>query len=209
VAIELQCGRCLRSVSFDRVEPDKPLFCPVCKEPFPVKPSKVTEIAPLASESVPWWVSGPSVPAGELTAINPKSDAFLVFAPPRPSASDGPTVVDGPALGDATVPHEILPRPAEDRSPTRPQSTARQSDSAARKRGRSAAALLPGVLAFAVVWSPALVYLGLLLAVFGLLFSGLLLGRAIVRGRRGADFLLAAFLVNLQSFLLAVYFLVS
>lgn len=200
MAIELQCGRCLRSVSFDRVEPDATLFCPICKAPIPVKPAKVTEIAPPASDNVPWWVSGPSVPASELTPINPKSDAFLVFAPP--SASDWPTVVDGPALSDATVPNEILPRSAEERQPTRPRS-------AARKRGRSAVSLVPGVLAFAVVWSPALVYLGLMLAVFGLLFSGVLLGQALARGRRGADFLLAALLVNLQALILAVYFLAS
>ncbi len=207
MAIELQCGRCLRSVSFDRVEPDAPLFCPICKAPIPVKPAKVTEIAPPASDEVPWWVSGPSVPASELTPINPKSDAFLVFAPP--SAGDWPTLVDGPALSDATVPNEALPRSAPERQPARPQSAAHRPRSTSRKHIRSAAALLPGVLAFAVAWSPALVYLGLVLAVFGLLFSGFLLGQALAHGRRGADFLLAALLVNLQALILAVYFLAS
>jgi hypothetical protein len=215
LAIELQCDRCCRSVSFDRVEPGATLFCPVCKEPIQARPAKVTEIAPGQSDSEPWWVGGASVPASELTPINPKSDAFLVFAQPPPATNDWPTVVDGPALDSATVPHEALPSTEDDRqpictpSPVPSVGPSRSVSAVSRRRGLSAAALLPGVIAFALVWFPVLVYVGLMLSALGLLFSGWMLGQALARGRRGVDFLLAAFVVNLQSLILAVFFLAS
>jgi hypothetical protein len=193
------------------VEPGETLFCPICKEPIPVIVPKVTEIAPLEPESAPWWVRDASVPASELTPINPKTDAFLVFAPSP--ASDAPTVVGGPALNDPTLPDETLADSAEALQPILPQSSTEPTHGAASvaapRRGLRVAALLPGVVAFAVVWSPALVYLGLMLSALGLLFSVLMLGQGVARGRRGTDFLLAAFVVNLQSLILAIYFIAS
>ncbi len=66
MAVQMRCGRCDRSVSFEQIASDEPLFCPRCKGPLAAAPKH---------EAAPWWIHSGS----QTTKIDPV-DAVV----PRP-----------------------------------------------------------------------------------------------------------------------------
>ena len=96
MTVELECGCCYRSVSFDNPEPGAPLFCPICKAPIPAvaveAPSHGTLPAALAPDGLPWWVSGE--PASSTEMVLSKSQLIPPPAPPIQPAATTPRRLD-------------------------------------------------------------------------------------------------------------------
>jgi HEAT repeat protein len=213
--IERECSRCFQTVSFDNPESGAPLFCPICKEPIAAAaPSETTP------ETALWWVAGTPPPASAPMPAQPPSDAVVALEkPPIPEAElprESPLVSDKPAVKAPTVPDLDVTRPSPVSKRVSPKpvpapAPLRSAPAAAPPLGPglSAAALVLGVVAFAVLWFPALLTTGLVLGSLGLMLAGLILGQILAQRRGGGGFVLAASLVNLQALVLAVFFLIA
>jgi hypothetical protein len=179
--IELQCGRCYQTVSFDNPTPGAPLFCPICKEPMTAAPPSET-----ALEAALWWVTSDPLPP---SAPPPVESAALLAR----TSAEVPTVADLEVSQSGTAskpPPPLRPAPALG-------------------SGLAVAALVLGVIAFAILWLPVLRIAGLVLGSLGVVLAGLVLGQTLAQRQGGAGFVLAAALVNLQALVLAVYFLLA
>jgi HEAT repeat protein len=59
VTVQLRCGRCEQTVSFEELSPDVVLFCPRCKEPL---------AAATKDSAAPWWIANGAPPEHKPTA---------------------------------------------------------------------------------------------------------------------------------------------